>query len=141
MSVISDIKAARVSALKNKQKDVASFLSFVIGSLEAIGKNAGNRETTDDEAIAAIKKIIQKNNEILEVSKSEATNASLSFQNEILELYLPQMVSEDDLRAFINSISLDNPNKGLYMKEVKAKYGQSVDMKLAGKIIDEKLSD
>lgn len=136
MSIIAQIKKDRVTALKAGDKDTASFLSYVSGTLDAIGKNAGNRDTTDDEAIAAIKKIVQKNNETMELSKTLATDDSLNSQNRILEVYLPQMVGPDELAEFITTLNFENPNKGLYMKEVKAKYGQTVDMKVAGNIID-----
>ena len=140
MSVIEDLKKERVAALKAGDKDTATFLSYVIGTLDAIGKNAGNRDTTDDEAIAAIKKIIQKNQEVLDVTNSEKTSLELIKQNDTLEKYLPKMVSEGELKSFIENIQVDKPVKGMYMKEVKAKYGQAVDMKLAGSIIDTILS-
>jgi hypothetical protein len=58
MSLIQTIKADQVQARKARSAS-ASILTTLIGEAEMIGKNAGDRESTDEEVIAIIKKFIK----------------------------------------------------------------------------------
>ena len=63
----------------------------------------------------------------------------------ILNSYLPKQVSEEDLAAFIESKwddlgGRDCKTFGLMMKEVRNKFGNTADMKLASKIAKEAVS-
>lgn len=142
MSIIEKLKEARIVARKNSDNALSSFYAFVISEVEKVGKNAGNRLTTEDEAIRVIEKTLGNVEETVAASK-DVVKTELLMQIEILKAYIPEKASEDDVRKFIVELNEKNPgiNKGLFMKELKTKFGSNVDMKVAGSIVDEVISN
>jgi uncharacterized protein YqeY len=140
MSIIEKLKAESI-ALRKAKSPVAPSIQFALSEIEKVGKNSGNRETTEDEAIKVVQKLIAAANENIRFgveSINDGRLIALNFEKRILESVLPQMASEDDVRAFLSATFTAAPaNKGVVMKELKAKFGALVDMKRAGEIITE----
>jgi uncharacterized protein YqeY len=140
MSIIEKLKTESV-ALRKAKSPVAPSIQFALSEIEKVGKNSGNRETTEDEAIKVVQKLIATVNENIRFateSMDDGRLIALNFEKRILESVLPQMASEDDVRAFLSATFTTAPaNKGVVMKELKAKFGALVDMKRAGEIITE----
>jgi uncharacterized protein YqeY len=140
MSIIEKLKAESI-ALRKTKSPVAPSIQFALSEIEKVGKNSGNRETTEYEAIKVVQKLIATVNENIRFateSMDDGRLIALNFEKRILESVLPQMASEDDVRAFLSAIFTVAPaNKGVVMKELKAKFGALVDMKRAGEIITE----
>ena len=136
MTIISDIKAASIEIRKNKG-GLASFSTFALSEISKIGKNDGNRETTDDEAIAIIKKLIDKNKSNIAITKDQFSVMKLEAENDFLRSFLPEMVTEEEIVKFLNEeFGVAKPkNKGIAMGAVKKKFGSLVDMKQAGSVI------
>ena len=122
MSVINRLKTVALELRKNRSP-LGAVMQFHVAELEKIGKNKGNRETTEDEAVQYLKKAVQKLEE----------NAGNPDEIVILEAFLPQMVGEDELRQFI--AGLNETNKGLVLKAVREHYGARVDMKMASGLV------
>ena len=59
MSLIAQIKSAQLQLRKDRATVHAAALSTLIGEAETIGKDAGNREVTDAELTALLKKFIK----------------------------------------------------------------------------------
>ena len=59
MSLIQDIKSASLVARKARETKKAESLITLYSEASMIGKNDGNRESTDAETIAVIKKFIK----------------------------------------------------------------------------------
>ena len=127
MSVIEKLKAASIAERK-ACGPLAAFSTFVLAEVQKIGKSKGNRDTTEDEAITALKKV-------------QATSAENNNVGEVawVAALLPQMASDDSVRIFLNSEFGPGakPAKGDAMKALKAKFGSLVDMKRAGEIYTE----
>lgn len=142
MTIIEKLKQERIEARKNKDNALSSFFAFVISEVEKIGKDAGNRLTTEDESVRVIEKTIGNIEQNMVVT-SDVIKNELAMQISILKKYIPEKVSEDVVRQFIVDLYKDNPdiNKGIFMKELKGKFGSSVDMKVAGSIVDEVLNN
>jgi uncharacterized protein YqeY len=140
MNIIEKLKAESI-ALRKAKSPVAPSIQFALSEIEKIGKNSGNRETTEDEAIKVVQKLIATVNENIRFateSMDDSRLIALNFEKRILESVLPQMASENDVRAFLSATFTTAPaNKGIVMKELKAKFGALVDMKRAGEIITE----
>lgn len=111
--------------LRKERSPLASTMVFHLAEVEKIGKNAGNRETTEDEAIQYVKKTVQKLNEDKYSNKEEAA---------LLEGLLPQMASREEVQAFLGTLE-DASNKGVVMKAVKQRFGMLVDMKMVSGMI------
>lgn len=137
MQIIEKIKQDRLEARKSgdEYKQVPYF-NFLLGEIEKIGKNNGNRVTTNDEAITVIKKLL--NNVKISID-SNPNDIPVNLLNEktYLENLLPSMVGEDVVKFTIKDLISKGANKGTIMKELKIKFGVTIDMKLAGNYVDE----
>lgn len=131
MTILEQIQETKLKARRNGEYG-ASFFSFVQSEIEKVGKNSGNRQTTDDEAIRVIRKIIETNLKTHELSQNE----DLIRENSLLERFLPQMVQDEVLVEFVRKTfsTLDNPHLGAIMKAVKQEFGTLADMNRAKEI-------
>lgn len=135
MSVIEKLKAESLR-LRKERSQLAPSIAFALSEIEKVGKNNGNRQTTEDEAIKVVQKIVgtlELNNQITDAVTSKR------IQEEILVLssVLPQMVSEEKVRAEISTCVAFGQNKGQIMKHLRTKFGSLVDMRRAGEIMSE----
>jgi len=95
MSVIDKLKSESLRIRKEKGK-MASFSVFMLSEIEKVGKNAGNRATTEDEAIQAIKKQIIVIDGNIEIAKNADQIAELKEQSQLLNSVLPTMENTDN---------------------------------------------
>lgn len=142
MTLLATIKSAQLTARKNRDIIATALLTTLIGEASMPGKNDGNRESTDQEVVAVIKKFIKNANEVLKVSDNETSRTELS----ILESFLPKQLSEEELRSSIQSIvsvteavNGSKPKMGDVMKALKQKHDGQYDGGLASKLIKELL--
>lgn len=138
MTIIEEMKAKSIELRKNKG-GLASFSTFALSEITKIGKNDGNRETTEDEAISAIKKMIDKNRSSISMTKDGYSKMKLEAEIDFLRSFLPEMVDENEIRKFLSDeFGVDKPsNMGIAMGAIKKKFGSLVDMKEASKIVKE----
>lgn len=138
MSVIEKLKAESI-ALRKTRNPVAPSILFALSEIEKIGKNNGNRATTDDEAIKVIQKLIATIDENLKVTTDDGRKIAFNFEKQILSGVLPQMASDDEVRQLLKDVLGDETpkNKGVAMKVIRDQYGAKVDMKRAGEIVTE----
>jgi uncharacterized protein YqeY len=127
---MNELRAKYLAARKAKST-LVPFIAFLISEIEKIGKNSGNRETSNDEAISVVKKMVAT------LKGSAQNNAEVISQISFMEELLPAMVSRETVEKFIFDNFLDI-NKPAVMKAVKASYGATVDMKMVGEILKEK---
>jgi uncharacterized protein YqeY len=111
-----------------------------------VGKNDGNRETTDAEVVAVIKKFIKNIDETLKsLPETDPRFLAAVMERDVLGYYLPKQLSEEDLRAAIGEIitskNLSTPkDMGIVMKELKADFDGQFDGKVASQLARELLS-
>jgi len=138
MTMIDNLKSKSMELRKNKS-GLASFSTFVLSEIVNIGKNNGNRATTDNEAISAIKKMIERNKSNIAIAKDDFTILQMSVEIDWLQSFLPEMATQDQVRAHIFMLEekegLDISNKGAVMKAVKAEFGALVDMKMVSQML------
>jgi uncharacterized protein YqeY len=138
MSVIEKLKTESMNLRKTRNAIAASIL-FALSEIEKVGKNNGNRATTEDEAIKVIQKLIATIDENLKLALDDGRKVALNFERTILAGVLPQMATDDDIRILLEEvIGTEVPkNKGVAMKVIRDEYGAKVDMKRAGEIVTE----
>ncbi len=138
MSVIEKLKTESIN-LRKTRNPVAPSILFALSEIEKIGKNNGNRATTDDEAIKVIQKLIATIDENLKLNLDDGRKIALNFEKHILSSVMPQMASDDEIRALLKDVLGDETpkNKGVAMKVIRDEYGAKVDMKRAGEIVTE----
>jgi len=139
--LINTIKADQLQARKNKISGEISLLTTLLGEASMPGKNDGNRESTDEEVIAVIKKFIKNANEIIKAADGGlGMSTSAQAEIDILEKYLPKQLSEAELVIAINEIVDDLPEKnpramGQVMGMLKKKYQGNYDGKSASTLV------
>lgn len=115
----------RISLELRKQRSTfASTVQFHLSEIQKIGKNLGNRETSEEEAIQYLKKTIQRLKENKYSNKEEIL---------LLEPLLPENISDEVLLSFIQENNLTT--KKDIMRECKKKFGSAVDMRRLSQII------
>lgn len=142
--IIRELKRASLR-LRKEKSPLAALSVFAISELEKIGKNTGNRETTEAEAISALKKLIEKIEEnvrnITDVLPEEVSITRIQpliDEAVFLKSFMPQMASDEDVRNFLNeSFAGKETNKGEVMKALRAKFGALIDMKTAASVAEE----
>ena len=138
--LINTLRKDQLEARKNKDKLKSTLLTTLIGEASMIGKNNGNRESTDKEVFDVIKKFIKNINTTIELV--EDVN-DLKTEKTILESYLPKQLTEEELDNIIVSAIKENnydniKQMGAIMKFLKDNYNGLYDGSTASKIIKEK---
>lgn len=145
MSLLAQLKKDSLLARKAADSLRATLLSTLIAEAEMVGKNAANRESSDDEVQQTIRKFLKNNQEALAVIKDADRRAALEAETAILTAYLPPMASEAEVKAFIAAtvaaLAERGPKQmGAVMAALKAKYGSSFDAKQANAWVKEALT-
>lgn len=142
MSLLQTIKADQLKARKEKDTLRTSLLTTLLGEAQAVGKTDGNRETTDSETIAVIKKFLKNINETL---GHRANDPTLLEERTVLMSYLPKQMDADQLTVLIQQIvethDLEGPKAmGAVMKELKLHHDGQFDGKVASQVARDILS-
>lgn len=137
MSLLEKIKKDQLSARKEKRATEATLLTTLIGEASMIGKNDGNRDSTDQEVMAVIKKFVKNLDEILNVvDKDSSAFSNASFEKEFLNNYLPQQLSKDKLTQLVSEfVGNSTMQMGHVMKWLKENYDGQYDGKLASQVV------
>ena len=134
MSLIEKIKQDQVAARVRRDGITANLLTTLIGEAEMVGKNAGNRASTDAEVVAVIKKFVKNAEETLAaLKKANQYNEVIAVEIGILGRYLPQQLGEYELKA----IAVGRANMPDFMKYLKENYAGQYDGKLASTVARE----
>ena len=127
---MEQIKTQQITARKAADQRRASLLTTLLGEAAMVGKNA-NRDTTDQEVVAVVKKFIKNIDETI-AALSARNQPATEFANErtVLEQFLPQQLSETQIRV-LASEQKDMPS---FMKFLKDNYAGQYDGKLASTV-------
>ena len=144
MSKIDEVRAAMVTAMKNKDKERKDSLSMLLSALKskAIDKRA---DLTEDEENEVIKKEIRQTKETLESAPADRTDIIEQCEKRmaVYKEFVPEDLSEDAIKELVkgvlNKLGIDAPeakDKGKIMKElmpmVKGKAEGSVVNRIVG---------
>ncbi len=138
MTLLDQIKADSLQARKDRNGTKASLLVTLHAEALSVGKNDGNRDTTEEETIRTVKKFIKGVDESLKYT----ADTHLMEQKAYLETYLPTQLNEDDLKKAIKELIVANPNitMGSLMAGLKSAYAGLYDGVLASKLVKEFLN-
>ena len=137
MTVIEELKSKALQLRKDRDP-IAPKIVFAISEVEKIGKNAGNRETTNDEAIKVVQKIVSVIDENLKHSKGDELTGALEKEKKILVDLLPAMLTKEETVASLEEVLSVTSNRGEIMKQLKMKHGSLIDLKMVNEILKEK---
>lgn len=135
--IIDEIKKDNVQAMKDKNTLARAIYGVVMNKvlLASIEAKKDGKELTDVEVVQILQKTIkelteEKENYVKAGNMVEAEN--IEKQKEILTKYLPQMMSEDEVRAEI--AKLEDKSIPSVMKHFKANFAGKVDMGLVNRV-------
>ncbi len=135
--IIDEIKKDNIQAMKDKNTTARTIYGVVVNKhlLLSIEKRKAGSETTDADMIAILQKTIKELTEEAENYEKVGNHEQvkeINKQKDILTKYLPQMLSEDEIRAII--AKMEDKSMPSVMKYFKANYAGKVDMQLVNKI-------
>lgn len=156
MSLLNQIKADSLEARKAGAKNSAALLTTLYSEAAAVGKNNGNRESTDEEVIKVVRRFVKNNDETLghlrEVQAGLADNeiAKVSAELTILRSYLPAELTDENIQEAIAYVVQPNgpetymaPNLKM-MPHVKAyidnKWPRAYDGKRVSEIVKKQVN-
>jgi len=131
--MIKRLKKELLEARKNKDEKRKSVLTALVSEAVMVGKNMGNRETTDAEALKIIQKFKKGAVETLGLLDI-GSEKYLKFQNEIsiYDEFLPTQMTEEELKKETLGYLQVNPDKA-NIGGVLAHFRQNFDGKYDGK--------
>jgi len=135
------------AAMRARDKTRLSILRLVKNEIDVKEKDS-KRELTDEEVVAAFKKVLKQTSETLDASMKADTDAErtahLSEQVDILTAYLPAQVEGDELAAIIERVLAENEfsekrDMGRAIGLVVAATGGNVDKAEVARIVGARL--
>ncbi|MHC1705968.1 MAG: GatB/YqeY domain-containing protein [Bacteroidales bacterium] len=139
-----DIKAAMLA----REKDKLEALRAVKSALLLIKTQEGAKpEITADEEIKLLQKLVKQRKETAEVYKTQNRHDLAEveiFQAAIIEKYLPEQLSEEEIRMIVKAIITDTgatsvKDMGKVMGMASAKLAGKADNKLIATLVKESL--
>ena len=151
MSLRNQIEEKLNQALKAKDKNIYPTLRLVVSAIkdaEIAGRSKGQKEMTDGDIIAILKKMIKQRNESCEVYKKAGRNELLQNETkeiEVISVFLPKQLSEEETKKIcaevIKSVGASSmKDMGKVMGALKSKHSESLDFSKVSSIIKELLS-
>lgn len=136
MSLLQTLKTDALEARKARHTTTATTLTTLIGELETFCKNAG-REVTDADVVAFVKKTLKNVTETLShLDKTDPRAIPFMTEAKLLEHYLPKQMTEDELRALIESfVQQGMSTVGDVMKTLKVQYNGQYDGAMASALL------
>lgn len=146
-TLIDQIRQDSLVARKARDADKAAFLITLFAEATKVGKDDGNRDSTDAEVTSVIKKFVKNNEETQRALGDTApeNRARLQAELALLQGYLPRQASEDEIRAAVTRIVAGLTDRspkqmGVVMGQLNAEFQGNLDKALASKLTKEALS-
>lgn len=145
------IKAATVQAMKAKDKERTAALRQISAKIKDRDIEERTSETTIDDDVlvtSVLQKMAKQRRESIQMYRDggrEELAANEEAELGVIEEFLPQMMSEAETRAAIETIKADlgassMADMGRVMSELKARHGAVLDGKLASGLVKSSLS-
>ena len=151
MSLKKKIEEKLNEALKAKDKNTYPTLRLVISAIkdaEISGRTKGQKEISDNDINAILKKMIKQRNESCEVYKKAGRNELLENETkeiQVISLFLPKQLSEEETKkicedAIKSSGASSMKDMGKIMGILKSKHAETLDFSKVSSIIKEFLN-
>ena len=129
--ILDEIKKANVQAMKDRDQNARAIYGVVMtkAMLEQVKKREKNEELTDADMVAILQKAIKELTDECDNYKKAGNTAQVELietQKALIEKFLPQMMSEDEIYEVI--AGLEDKSIPNVMKHFKANYAGKVEM-------------
>lgn len=133
----NDIKAAMLAKDKDKLEALRAIKAALL--LIKTGKDTGTSEVPEEVEMQTLQKLIKQRKDAAEMYKAQNRNDLYDvemFQVSIIEKYLPEQLSEDDIKEIVKNIINETAASGIKdMGKVMGLAGKQLTGKAEGKII------
>ena len=151
MSLKQQIESKLNEALKAKDKNTYSTLRLVVSAIkdaEIALRSKKQKEITDSDITAILKKMIKQRNESCEVYKKAGRNELLESEVkeiEVINIFLPKQLNEDETKKIcqevVKSVGASSmKDMGKVMGALKSKHADTIDFSKVSLIIKELLN-
>ena len=136
--IIDEIKKASMQALKEHDKVARAIYEVVLNKCQIVlvEKRARGEELVDVDVVQVLQKVVKELNEekenYIKVGNAEEV-ANIERQIEVVKVYLPQMMSESEIRKEIEA--LPDKSIGNVMRYFKTNFAGKVDMALVQTVL------
>lgn len=135
---LEEFKKEKIAAMKNKDKEAVAALNVIITKVMAltIEKRSVGQEVSDGDVASLLQKAEKELTEEragFEKAGREENVKSLTAQIEVIKKYLPKLLSEDEIKEIISSLS--DKSIPSVMKYFKTNYNGKVDMRLVQQVL------
>lgn len=132
-----DYNSARL-ANTSATKVEATLLVTLFAEAQRVGKDNGNRETTDAETLAVVQKFVKNTTETLSYLKEDDPRyLAAKVELEVLTRYLPQSLTEEEINAEIDKLvpAGGDVKMGMVMKHFKENFAGRYDGKALSELL------
>ena len=151
MSLKKQIEEKLNQALKSKDKNTYPTLRLIVSAIkdaEIAGRTKGQKEMSDSELTAILKKMIKQRNESCEVYKKAGRNELLENETkeiDVISAFLPKQLSEKETEkiceeAIKSSGASSMKDMGKVMGALKSKHADTLDFSKVSTIIKKLLN-
>ena len=151
MSLKKQIEEKLNQALKSKDKNTYPTLRLIVSAIkdaEIAGRTKGQKEMSDSELTAILKKMIKQRNESCEVYKKAGRNELLDNETkeiDVISAFLPKQLSEEETKkiceeAIKSSGASSMKDMGKVMGALKSKHADTLDFSKVSTIIKKLLN-
>ena len=139
--IIDEIKKRNMQAIKDRDANARAILGIIMNKylLLNVEKRAKNEEVTDADMVSLLMKTIKEladESEVYEKAGRMEQAKEIDEQKKLIEIYLPKMMSEDEIREEI--CKLEDKSIGSVMKHFKMNFAGKCDMKLVQEVLKTK---
>ena len=151
MSLKKQIEVKLNEALKTKDKNTYPALRLVVSAIkdaEIASRTKGQKEMSDSDIMAILKKMIKQRNESCEVYKKAGRNELLENETKeikVISTFLPKQLGEEETKkicqeAIKSSGASSMKDMGKVMGVLKSKHADTLDFSKVSSIIKELLN-
>ena len=151
MSLKKKIEEKLNEALKSKDKSTYPTLRLVVSAIkdvEIANRTKGQKEISDSDITAILKKMIKQRNESCDVYKKAGRNELLENEKKeiaVISIFLPKQLSEEETKkiceeAIKSSGATSMKDMGKVMGVLKSKHATTLDFSKVSTIIKELLN-
>ena len=138
--LLDTLKNDALAARKARDAVRSALLTTLVAEAAKVGKDDGNRASTEAEVVAVVKKFIKNTEETLRAVQGKPAEAQARSELAILKAYLPKQATEEDVRAkvaeLVGGLSDRSPKQmGVVMAGLNAAFEGNFDKAVASKIV------
>lgn len=142
MSLSAQLKADMIAAMKAGEKEKVSAIRFISSEVSRAAKDAGMDEATDEIATTVLQREAKRRKDAIasfQEGGREDLVAETQAELDVIAAYLPEPLSDDELKAIVAETVKPGDNMGMAIKAVNEKAAGRADGGTVARLVKEAL--